>query len=290
MQAMTAGKTATEVARMNIELMNLPPALREIAIASVEMMEAFNAGQAALQNKATWQSQLDSTTQGLLTEEELIKQSYERRLEAIAMAEALGLQTQLDTQELKKRAQEKFNEDMKKYHDEHTMTAWKTASGVVDALGAQFQGVKAVNKKMFAMMKAYKIAKAITNTYDAANEALASPYPWPIPQVLAATAVAAGLANVAQIKAQSFEGGGFTGNGARAGGMDGKGGFMAMLHPNESVVDHSKGQGQGITIINNIDASGGGADVDMKIREAMIETSQHTIATIQDLMRRKRFA
>ena len=39
-----------------------------------------------------------------------------------------------------------------------------------------------------------------------------------------------------------FEGGGYTGNGVRAGGMDGKGGFMAMVHPNETVIDHTKGQ------------------------------------------------
>jgi len=41
----------------------------------------------------------------------------------------------------------------------------------------------------------------------------------------------------------SFSGGGYTGNGIRAGGMDGKGGFMAMVHPNETVIDHTKGQG-----------------------------------------------
>jgi len=39
-----------------------------------------------------------------------------------------------------------------------------------------------------------------------------------------------------------FDGGGYTGKGIRAGGMDGKGGFMAMVHPNETVIDHTKGQ------------------------------------------------
>lgn len=43
----------------------------------------------------------------------------------------------------------------------------------------------------------------------------------------------------------SYDGGGYTGTGARSGGLDGKGGFMAILHPNETVVDHSKGQGMG---------------------------------------------
>lgn len=40
----------------------------------------------------------------------------------------------------------------------------------------------------------------------------------------------------------SFDGGGYTGSGARSGGADGKGGFMAMLHPNEEVVDLTRGR------------------------------------------------
>ncbi len=42
--------------------------------------------------------------------------------------------------------------------------------------------------------------------------------------------------------AASFDGGGYTGSGSRSGGLDGKGGFMALLHPNETVFDHTKGQ------------------------------------------------
>lgn len=38
----------------------------------------------------------------------------------------------------------------------------------------------------------------------------------------------------------SFDGGGFTGKGSRSGGVDGKGGFPAILHPNETVVDHTQ--------------------------------------------------
>lgn len=41
----------------------------------------------------------------------------------------------------------------------------------------------------------------------------------------------------------SFDGGGYTGTGTRSGGVDGKGGFYAVLHPNETVLDHTKGQG-----------------------------------------------
>jgi len=60
-------------------------------------------------------------------------------------------------------------------------------------------------------------------------------------------------------KKMVFEGGGFTGMGARAGGVDGKGGFPAILHPNETVIDHTKGQGMGATVnfnISTVDAAG----------------------------------
>ncbi len=58
-----------------------------------------------------------------------------------------------------------------------------------------------------------------------------------------------------------FDGGGYTGKGIRAGGMDGKGGFMAMVHPNETVIDHTKGQGmQAAPTVNfnisTVDAAG----------------------------------
>jgi len=55
----------------------------------------------------------------------------------------------------------------------------------------------------------------------------------------------------------SYDGGGFTGGGARAGGMDGKGGFPAMLHPNETVIDHTKGQSQGVVINQTINVTTG---------------------------------
>jgi len=57
----------------------------------------------------------------------------------------------------------------------------------------------------------------------------------------------------------TLEGGGFTGGGVRAGGIDGKGGFPAILHPNETVIDHTRGQGMGTTVnfnISTVDAAG----------------------------------
>jgi len=59
------------------------------------------------------------------------------------------------------------------------------------------------------------------------------------------------------LAAASFAGGGYTGNAARSGGLDGKGGFMAMMHPRETVIDHTRGgmprrdSGTIVQIVNN---------------------------------------
>lgn len=65
----------------------------------------------------------------------------------------------------------------------------------------------------------------------------------------ASTGIASTVAMAKGMALMSFDGGGFTGYGPRSGGMDGKGGFPAMLHPNETVIDHTKGQGMG-TVVN----------------------------------------
>jgi len=53
--------------------------------------------------------------------------------------------------------------------------------------------------------------------------------------------------------ASSFEGGGYTGSGARTGGLDGRGGFISMMHPQERVYDETRGQGRNQGgVVNNI--------------------------------------
>ncbi|WP_232831697.1 hypothetical protein [Pseudogemmobacter bohemicus] len=53
----------------------------------------------------------------------------------------------------------------------------------------------------------------------------------------------------------SFDGGGYTGDAPRSGGLDGKGGFLAMMHPRETVVDHTRSQSAG----------GGSSQVDVRV-------------------------
>lgn len=64
----------------------------------------------------------------------------------------------------------------------------------------------------------------------------------------------------------SFAGGGYTGDGARLGGLDGQGGFMAMLHPRETVIDHTTfagaSLGGAVNSVVNVTISDSGTKVD----------------------------
>jgi hypothetical protein len=79
----------------------------------------------------------------------------------------------------------------------------------------------------------------------------------------------------------SFAGGGFTGRGSRSGGVDGKGGFPAILHPNESVVDHSQDQGGGVTVNLNI-STGVSQTVRAEIANMMPQIANATKAAVAD--------
>lgn len=75
----------------------------------------------------------------------------------------------------------------------------------------------------------------------------------------------------------SFDGGGDTGSGPRSGGLDGKGGFLAMLHPQETVIDHTKQSAGGSTSVvfaPVIDAKGADAAAVLRLERALEKANQ----------------
>ena len=81
----------------------------------------------------------------------------------------------------------------------------------------------------------------------------------------------------------SFAGGGYTGSGARSGGLDGMGGFLAMMHPQETVIDHraSNGQGAAAPVINVVQnfTVGDVASVSL-VRQAVAGSERRIAASI----------
>ena len=86
----------------------------------------------------------------------------------------------------------------------------------------------------------------------------------------------------------SFAGGGYTGMGSRSGGVDGRGGFPAILHPNETVVDHAQGQGMGTVVINQtINVSTGVQQtVRAEIKQLMPQIAESAKSAVVDAKRR----
>ncbi|WP_299945362.1 hypothetical protein [uncultured Ruegeria sp.] len=82
----------------------------------------------------------------------------------------------------------------------------------------------------------------------------------------------------------SADGGGFTGSGPRSGGLDGKGGQLWMLHPNETIVDHTKGQSMGGGVTISIDARGAqegvAEQVERKVRSMLPEIQRASVSAV----------
>lgn len=135
-------------------------------------------------------------------------------------------------------------------------TLISTTQGQMQALQGIFAEGSAGAKAFFVISQALAAGSAIVNglmsamsiraAYAQLAALTANPGLVAVGEAHANVAMAMGFATAGMIAGQtlaSFEGGGFTGYGARVGGMDGKGGMLAMVHPNETVVDHTKGQG-----------------------------------------------
>ena len=82
-------------------------------------------------------------------------------------------------------------------------------------------------------------------------------------------------------------GGGFTGMGARAGGIDGKGGFLSILHPNETVIDHQQGQSGGVVINQSLNFATGVQDtVRNEVLQMMPDIAETSKGAVLEAMQR----
>lgn len=90
--------------------------------------------------------------------------------------------------------------------------------------------------------------------------------------------------------AVSYEGGGYTGRGPRSGGVDGRGGFPAIVHPNETIIDHNKAgsaMGRSVVVNQTINVSTGVQQtVRNEIRQLMPQIAESAKSAVVDGKRR----
>jgi hypothetical protein len=146
-------------------------------------------------------SAFEKLRQSLLSEEEEIEESYQRRKQTI-------LDSTLTTEEEKLAVMERLNRDHQEQIREFELSRWKDSLSSFD----DFQNnllvlARTGNKDLANVFKAAAIANTIIKTYESATSAYASlasiPYVGPaLGAAAAAAAIAAGIANVQAIRAQ----------------------------------------------------------------------------------------
>ena len=147
--------------------------------------------------------------------------------------------------------------------------AGAAADGFRSLMGEQ----SAAYQTMFAVQKAFAIAQSMIAIQAAiASSSWSLPFPENLGAMATVASATAGIvSNIMSVAAPSFDGGGFTGNGLRTGGLDGKGGFWAMMHPQETVIDHTKSSGKGVSF-----GGPGNVTVNVSLQETSDTSKQGT--------------
>jgi hypothetical protein len=187
-----------------------------------------------------------------LYEMELDRLSEQEQLQIKAMQAEAQRRMQVDTADAKsKMGQAQREEDLAGLREKYVGQSFGVINDIIIASAGKSE---AAQKRAFNVAKAASIAQAIVNTYLAVSSALAlKPTESVFPGqrfVEAGLALAAGLANVAKIKAQQFQGG--AGAGSPGADVTGAGASVApppiFANPqttNLGTGELSAGQGQG---------------------------------------------
>jgi len=191
---------------------------------------------------------------------DLNDEAFNEEFAKLAERSALEVELALDKEKQIADAKIKAEGAVTKAIEEKAKAKTKEIESEKKALWDNLGEVAKHSKKVAKLMKARAIVSATIKTYESAtgayNALVGIPVIGPALAVAgAAAAIGAGMANVSAIRSQpiqGFEGGGYIPDAPRIGGVDGRGGKFAVLHPDESIYDHKKGQGMGGGITINL--------------------------------------
>lgn len=199
--------------------------------------------------------------ESMLTEEDIIKKSHDRKLSQLDDYYKIVGEKDQKYNDMKARIDQDRDNALAKAEQDKAMTVAEGMNGQLQQLASYFDESSALGKAAFLANQGMAIANAIISAEAASAKALEL---YPGMPAYAGMIKAMGYASAGAIAGQtlaSFEGGGITFSGARSGGLDGKGGKMAVVHPNEKITDLEKGgsTGQPVQVsfsINAVDAQG----------------------------------
>jgi len=231
-----------------------------------EAVEKMNEAQAEARKVAT------GHIEAAMTEYDQLKAIYARQQEELDDFYEKGLLSTQMYLDSKSALYAKFSKDIETYTMSQTQLILQSTQQQVAALASFIDKSSTAGKALFVIQQGLAAAQAVISglitamqikqayaTLAAATGNIGLIAAGDVHSKVAATM---GFVTAGAIMGQtlaSFEGGGYTGMGARSGGVDGKGGFPAILHPNETVIDHTQGGGTPVNIsftINAVDTKG----------------------------------
>ena len=176
--------------------------------------------------------------QRLQNQEEMLRQSYERQKQIVIEATTL---TEEERLRVLKQGEENFARMSQQYNTARNHLLLTSAEGMFSDLADIARNAageqSGIYKVMFAASKAFAIADSMVKIQQAIANAAATPWPMNIAAIAQVVSLTAGLIGNIQSVMMTFEGGGYTPSGPRTGGVDGRGGFLAVMHPDEKVTD-----------------------------------------------------
>lgn len=194
------------------------------------------------QSYSSGSAEADEITR-MMQKESALQESFSRQKAMLTEMKTYTVQQEHDRLAALKTLDENYIRQKESFEKQRMSFILSSAASSFDQLANTmkegFGEQSGVYKIAFAVSKAFAIADASVKI--AQGIAAASSLPWPSnigAMASVASATASLISNISSV-VLSFEGGGDTPNGPRSGGLDGKGGFFAIMHPNETVIDNT---------------------------------------------------
>ncbi len=184
--------------------------------------DAGDTDTASAEQKAALELKLEKIRDSLMTEREIINEDYAIKLEDLAAAEDLKIETLVGYDELREQLKAQHLGKIAALDSRHLSRQeklWKMGlkgrltltSGMLGQLSSLMD---TSNKKQFEIGKKAAIAQAIINTYKSAQSGFAADPFFPVGIAMGALALVTGALNVQKIKSQSFSSGAAPSGGA----------------------------------------------------------------------------
>lgn len=178
----------------------------------------------------------------LVAEEKMMTESYERRKSAVEDYYQFEIGKADEKNRILQQMEANHMSQMRANDAAQTQLVIGSSQSIAESMtsiAADTAGKQSgIYKTMFAISKAFAIADASVKIAQGIAAAAANPFPYNLAAMASVAAATASIvSNIMSVRMTSFEGGGMTPGGPRTGGVDGKGGMLSVLHPNERVID-----------------------------------------------------